>query len=176
MEWPCFRSYHKRISQPLLDCLLIHLLKQPVDMAKSVHSNVVHFIMDTYHQLDINSGERGWRATAGSQLTEINVEDQKVPQQWKKFLSCNVIKAALKRFVFKTWSHHPAHILRDVCVIMTQDGKCHWLCEVEVAVEFKSLKWTGTQQWRGRNKTFSTTSLPPFLLPALKTEVLPPLS
>ena len=102
-----------------------YLLKQLVDLALSVRSNVIHFVVDTYRNDSIKNAERGRRSIGGSVLTKIYSEEQQVPHQSKKFLACRDNKAELIRFLFQTWRKMPSAILKNVTVFAAHDEECH---------------------------------------------------
>lgn len=102
-----------------------YLLKQLVNLALSVRSNVIHFVVDTYRNDSIKKVERGRRSIGGSVLTKIYSEEQQVPHQWKKFLACGDNKAELIRFLFQTWRKMPSAILKNVTVFAAHDEECH---------------------------------------------------
>ena len=114
-----------------------HLLRQLVNLARGVHSDAVHFVVDMYPKISIKNAERGKRAASGSQVTKIYGEDQKVPHQWKKFLSCSDNKVALQNFLFEAWSKRPAKSLHKVTVFAAHGCHCHSLKDVagEMVVE-----------------------------------------
>eukprot|EP00057_Strongylocentrotus_purpuratus_P021683 XP_011676157.1 PREDICTED: uncharacterized protein LOC105444073 [Strongylocentrotus purpuratus] len=110
------------------------VIQQLVRLAHSAHCDTVHFVVDTYRSLSIKAGERGRRAASGSQLTKIYGTEQKVPNQWKKFLSCSQNKEALIRFLFKTWKENPT-LLHDIKVILAHDEECHSLQNMDGTVK-----------------------------------------
>ena len=106
-----------------------HVLKQLVDLARSIRSETIHFVVDTYRDVSIKNAERGRRGSSGSLMTKIYGEDQRVPQQWKKFLAVGENKAELIRFFFKTWSSRPSAFLKKVHIFVTRDAECHELVD-----------------------------------------------
>ena len=51
-----------------------YFLKQLVELALSVPSNVVHFVVDTYRKDSIKNAERGQRSVGGSLLKKSTVQ------------------------------------------------------------------------------------------------------
>ena len=115
---------------PTFGQLADQVLKQVVDLARSVRGDAIHFVVDTYRNVSIKNTERVRRGSSESLLTKIYGEDQHVPRQWKKFLACGENKAELIRFLFKTWSTRPSSFFHSVHIYVTHDEVCH-----ELAVE-----------------------------------------
>ena len=112
---------------PTFGQLADQVLKQVVDLARSVRGDTIHFVVDTYRNMSIKNAERGRRGSSGSLVTKIYGEDQRVPQQWKKFLAGSENKAELIRFLFKTWSTRPSSFFHNVHIYVTHDEVCHEL-------------------------------------------------
>ncbi|XP_041466296.1 uncharacterized protein LOC121416845 [Lytechinus variegatus] len=115
-----------------------YVIQQLVRLAHSARSDTIHFVVDTYRSISIKAAERGRRAASGSQLTKIYGMEQKVPNQWKKFLSSSQNKEALIRFLFQTWQENP-NLLQDVKVIMAHDESCHLLQNLDGVLKIEAL-------------------------------------
>eukprot|EP00057_Strongylocentrotus_purpuratus_P019489 XP_011673963.1 PREDICTED: uncharacterized protein LOC105442958 [Strongylocentrotus purpuratus] len=101
------------------------VLKILVKQAKMNKSKIVHFVPDRYKSKSIKNAERGRRAVEGSQLTKIFSGDQKIPNQWTKFLSSGENKENLLQYLFERWSQSGKDIIDDVTVIVGHGEECH---------------------------------------------------
>ncbi len=81
--------------------------------------------MDRYRDIATKNVERNKRGKGGVQLTTIYNKGQKVPIQWKKFMSCGKNKEALVEFLFDQWKSFATNELgrHELCV--THGKKCH---------------------------------------------------
>jgi hypothetical protein len=52
-------------------------------------------------------------------------EQQKVPRQWKKFMSSGDNKEELMKFIFSTWRKADPQLLKDVEVFLAHEEICH---------------------------------------------------
>ena len=75
-------------------------LKNTVAMAHHLKSARVDLVCDSYPEISIKNIERGERVRGGITLVRINGDDQKMPRQFKFFLSAGPNKVALVDFIF----------------------------------------------------------------------------
>ena len=77
------------------------LIEQVIKTAKSMKASRVDFVVDQYPDISIKSLERTKRAELGSTLIKICNGNQKLPRQFKKFLSLGKNKEALVEFMYR---------------------------------------------------------------------------
>ena len=82
--------------------LATHLLKVIVNIAVYSKCKCVDFVCDRYPNESIKNLERDRRAANGIQLIRIYSDNEKVPWQWKKFLSSGENKEELLKFLFNS--------------------------------------------------------------------------
>lgn len=58
-------------------------------------------------------------------MVRIFSEHQKLPRQWKKFLSCGENKEELMKFLFISWKKTDPRLLGDIEVVLLHEEKCH---------------------------------------------------
>lgn len=78
-----------------------YVVKQLIHLTHTDYSGTVLLVGGSYHTVSIKAIERARWAASGSQLTKIYGPDEKVPNHWKQFLSCNQSKEVLIRFFIK---------------------------------------------------------------------------
>ena len=100
----------KRIPETFGD-LVESILVRILSSAANSKSTRVDFVCDTYPDISIKNLERSERADAGSTVIMILSPQQKVPRQFKKFLSVGKNKEALIEFFL----HH----LKNVEILLT---------------------------------------------------------
>lgn len=91
---------------PVLDSfgeLSKQLLVKVVNFALGFKCKRVDFVCDRYPQQSIKSLERNRRSAEDVQKMKIHNMAQKVPRQWKKFLSCGENKEELMKFIYSSW-------------------------------------------------------------------------
>ena len=85
-------------------------LAKVANHAKENTMEVVHLVADTYPAISIKNAERDRRARCQSacQLRETKIysDSQKLPAQWKKYLSCGKNKEILMDFFLKSWTQN----------------------------------------------------------------------
>ena len=93
----------------------------------AVYSNckLVDFVCDRYPRESIKILERNKRAAGGVQVVRIYGEQQKVPRQWKKFMSSGENKEELMKFLFTSWKNADPRLLRGIQVFLSHEEKCH---------------------------------------------------
>ena len=80
------------------------VLKKVKQRARYHKATRVDFVCDRYILPSIKSAERESRAQNGTQRIKIAYPDQKLPNQWSKFLSNSSNKNDLLRFLLNQWS------------------------------------------------------------------------
>ena len=105
------------------------LLVKIVKMATSSRSQRIDFVGDRYPAHSIKNLEREKRGEGGSFRMKIFGEQQRLPRQWKKFLSNGENKEELMNFLYETWKTANPQLLNGVEVFITHEKKCHWLSE-----------------------------------------------
>ena len=98
----------------LSDFILTHI-------TNNSYSNIF-FTMDQYWDTSIKSYERNQRATSGSIRVTASRRDQKLPKQFKKYLSVGVNKQELIDFLLLDWSTYPKHhqLIRNKTIYFTK--------------------------------------------------------
>lgn len=105
--------------------LATQLLIKVVNSAVYSNGRRVDFVCDRYPRQSIKDLERDRRDANGVQVVRIYSEHQKVPRQWKKFMSSGENKEELMRFLFASWKKADACLLRGVEVVLAHEDKCH---------------------------------------------------
>ena len=75
-----------------------------VALGTSFAAQRIDFVGDRYLEVSIKNVERK-RRTENVQTITIYGPDQKLPRQWKKFLSSGKNKESLQRFLVNHWQH-----------------------------------------------------------------------
>ncbi|XP_077972179.1 uncharacterized protein LOC120332986 [Styela clava] len=100
---------HRNIPKTFGDLAALYLLKL-VKIAQESCAKVVHLVMDRYPSISIKNAERHRRAkhqaVCQTRENEIYSESQRIPLQWKKYLSCGKNKELLMEFFIKSWSQN----------------------------------------------------------------------
>ena len=100
-------------------CIIINLVKK-------AQGNRVDFVSDTYPLISIKNIEREKRSMSGVTRIRIGSATQKVPRQFKKFLSLGKNKEALIEFIFQHMTTLDlAPTLQQVTLFFTHGAKCH---------------------------------------------------
>ena len=95
------------------------LLVMVVELAVKSKAKRVDFVCDRYPAQSIKDFERAIRGERGTQLIKIYSSLQKVPRQWKKFITAGENKEKLIKFIFKSWSEEcDPQLLRGVEVFI----------------------------------------------------------
>ena len=89
------------------------ILKRLLSMSVLFKATRVDFVGDRYMETSIKNIERN-RRVASSQDISIYGKDQKLPQQWKKFLGSGQNKEKLQEFLCKQWKHCTSDISVDL--------------------------------------------------------------
>jgi hypothetical protein len=104
-----------------------HLLIKVIKIAVSCHCKRVDFVCDRYPRQSIKNLERDRRAIDGVQLINIYSEHQKVPRQWKKFLSSGENKEQLIEFIYHSWRKADPKVLQGIELFLAHQEECHKL-------------------------------------------------
>ena len=107
------------------------ILTQIIKIAVSLRCSRVDFVCDRYPDTSIKNLEREKRAADGAQVFKIYNDQQKVPKQWKKFLSAGENKEEIQKYLFNTWKDKSPYILRGIEVFVTHQNECHKLSASE---------------------------------------------
>ena len=99
------------------------LLEKAVNIVVYSNCKQVDFICDRYPRESIKDLERNKRVANGVQVVRIYSEDQKVPHQWKKFMSSGDNKEELMKFLHTAWKK--ACLLKGVDIFLSHKEKCH---------------------------------------------------
>ncbi len=103
------------------------VLMQISTIAVSLQCTRADFVCDRYPVISIKSLDREKRANYRAQVVRIYNGQQRVPGQWKKFMSSGENKEALQEFLFQSWLTSSADMLKVVHVYVAHHNKCHGL-------------------------------------------------
>jgi hypothetical protein len=84
-----------------------------------------NFVCDRYPRQSIKNLERVRRDMSVVQVMRKFSEQQKVPRQWKKFMSSGDNKEELMKFIFSTWRKADPQLLKGVEVFLAHKEICH---------------------------------------------------
>ena len=102
---------------------IVHII---ITSVKKAQGNRVDFISDTYPLVSIKNLEREKRSMSGVTRVRIGSATQKVPRQFKKFLSLGVNKEALIEFIYQHMTTFDlAPLLQHVTLFFTHGAECH---------------------------------------------------
>ena len=107
--------------------LALKLLRLLIELSRSFKSGRVDFVSDRYPEKSMKSEERYKQAASGQQLVKIVKKDQKVPIQWKKYMSVGQNKEELIDFVFTYWCSCPVEEFYGIEIYVTHKDQCHRL-------------------------------------------------
>ena len=97
-----------------------------ISSAKKAQQSRVDFVSDTYPLVSIKNIEREKRSMSGVTRVRIGGATQKVPRQFKKFLSLGENKEALIEFIFQHMTTLDlAQTLQQVTLFFTHGAECH---------------------------------------------------
>jgi hypothetical protein len=108
--------------------LSIAVLHRIIAKANQHQSTRIDFVVDRYPDVSTKNVERNKRGKGGVQLITIYNKDQKVPVQWKKFMSCGKNKEALLELLFDQWKLLATDELGGIELYITHGNKCHFIC------------------------------------------------
>ena len=101
------------------------LLGKVVNSALSSKCKTVDFVCHRYPQQSIKSLKRNRRSAQDVQKIKIYSMAQKVPRQWKKFLSFGENKEELMKFIYSSWIKADPTLLKDIEVYLAHEEMCH---------------------------------------------------
>eukprot|EP00794_Sanderia_malayensis_P020891 gene20891-22942_t len=104
-----------------------NLLRKIIQIAASSNAGRVDFVCDKYPAQSIKYLEKERRACGGSQIIRIYSGQQRVPRQWKKFLSSGENKEELVKFIFHAWQNVDPILFRNIQVFLAHESQCHQL-------------------------------------------------
>ena len=99
-----------------------YILQQLLQTGKFYNSNRVDFVGDRYYDTSIKSAERQKRSGGEGQQVSVYSSNQKIPQQWKKFLSVGTNKEELLSFLSSYFKSAEPHV--DMELFATEKNKC----------------------------------------------------
>jgi hypothetical protein len=85
-----------------------------ISLARYWNAKRLDFVGDRYPTISIKNAERARRAEQGVQKVQILRKDQKVPKQWKKYMSCGENKESLMKFLCQHWCTYKSHQLNGL--------------------------------------------------------------
>ena len=89
----------------------------------------IDFVCDKYPIVSIKNAERSQRAKGGTLIVKIITGKQKVPRQWKKFLSVGENKGKFSNFLAKEWGNERySRKLYDKSLFVSHGSECHRIC------------------------------------------------
>ena len=105
-------------------------LKKVGKFARESSVKTIHLVTDQYPAISIKNAERDRRAKVQSvsqiRATEIYSDSQKVPAQWKKYLSCGRNKELLIQFFLKSWVQDGRG--HNFTLFVGHSDTCHRIC------------------------------------------------
>ena len=101
------------------------ILQQLMSIADYYYVRRIDFVCDRYPAQSIKDLERNKRGKDGSTLTKIYDSEQKVPKQWKKFLSTGENKEEIMRFLFEHWKTVDVKNFGHKESYLTHESDCH---------------------------------------------------
>ena len=106
------------------------ILGRILSLASNSKSTRIDFVCDTYPDISIKKMERSSRADGGSTVVRILGADQKVPRQFKKFLSVGKNKESLIEFFFQHLKHveRLSNLMGNIELFVSHGKKCHQFC------------------------------------------------
>ena len=118
-----------KINVTTFDELAHELLTKIVKMAIFSNAKRIDFVGDRYPVRSIKNLERNKRSEGETLLVKIYGGQQRVPRQWKKFMSTGKNKEELMKFLFEAWKKSSPQLLKGVEVFITHGEDCHKLTE-----------------------------------------------
>ncbi|CAB4002634.1 Hypothetical predicted protein [Paramuricea clavata] len=101
------------------------ILKNVIDIAVYNKSQRVDFVTDRYPTVNTKNAERLHRAASGIYAVSILSDQQKVPKQWKKFMSVGSNKERLVEFLVQQWRNVRCSALQSTQLFVTNKEKCY---------------------------------------------------
>ncbi len=104
------------------------IFKQLLVFAKHWNVTRLDFVAVRYQSVSIKNTERCRRAEHGVQKIQIFNKEQKVPKQWKKYMSCGQNKEFVVVFLCDHWSKYQSSLLIPIeRMFVTSREKCYVL-------------------------------------------------
>ena len=103
------------------------MLKRILSLASNVRSKRVDFVSGVYPDVSIKNIERSKRAGNGSTVIRILSPEQKVPRQFKKFLSVGKNKEALIEFFYQHLKNvrNLSNLIEGIELLVSHGTFCH---------------------------------------------------
>ena len=103
------------------------MLKIILSLASNARSKRVDFLCDVYPDVSIKNIERSNRAGNGSTVIRILSPEQKVPRQFKKFLSVGKNKEALIEIFYQHLKNvrNQSNLIEDIELLVSHGTFCH---------------------------------------------------
>lgn len=105
--------------------LSLNILKNIVTIASKFGSTRIDFVCDRYPEQSIKGSERAKRGSSGSTTIKVFGRSQKVPRQWKKFLSSGSNKEEIMEFLFRDWKKLHPSLFKEKEIFVTHRSQCH---------------------------------------------------
>ena len=105
------------------------LLTKIIKMAIISNPKRIDFVGDRYPVRSKKNLERNKHSESGTFLVKIYSGQQRVPHQWKKFMSTGKNKEELIKFLFKAWKKSSPQLLKGVEVFIMPGEECHKLTQ-----------------------------------------------
>lgn len=125
----------------------VHSLQKLINLAIYHHVSTVHFVTDTYPEHSIKNCERNRRkGKEDAVVIRIINSEQRMPSQFKKFLSVGKNKESLVEFLFQQWNKTESCIFRNVNIIITHKNMCHQLTPLENKIQCSEITELNSNQ------------------------------
>lgn len=105
--------------------LAIDVIKYIVNLSINYKCKNVHFVTDNYPSISIKNSERERRSDGNGAVINIRSPCQKLPKQFKKFLTNGQNKEALIHFIYEQWPVLDATLLKGQTVFISHGHMCH---------------------------------------------------
>ena len=96
--------------------LAVDILNYIIHLGVSYSCKSVHFVTDTYPLVSIKDDERRRRSSGNSVAINIQSPQQKLPKQFKNFLTNGKNKEALVQLIYEQWSTFDCQLFKDITV------------------------------------------------------------
>ena len=110
-------------------------------IAAKFNSTRVDFIGDRYPDVSIKGAERKKRAVGDGPVFAIVSESQKVPSDWKKFLSVGKNKEHLLSFLSEQWRRiKPKDFPNDIKFLISESFNCFSVTKIESQISIENVE------------------------------------
>ena len=107
----------------------------------------IDFVCDIYPIVSIKNAERSQRAKGGTLILKNITGKQKVPRQWKKFLSVGENKGQLSHYLAKEWRNECySRKLYGKLLFVSHGSECHRICHSALGIESQLVDCLSTTQ------------------------------